>query len=352
VNLLGAKLYDPTTAATFGTVASAMAVFDTTNLRIPFVVPPSGFVRVVIEVTIHGAATYSQILLGVMNGAAVTAKVCPDVAQNGTALATTLLRARADFVVPGLSPGASLTWDAAWGIETFVASSLIKYGGPANATANNDFGAAQFEIWDPAPIFTPTSGTAPTTTVSARVDSIKTKTDFLPSATAGAAGGVFIAGTNAATTITTSLTTTFTGNLTGSVGSVTGAVGSVTGNVGGNVTGSVGSVTGLTAANLDVAVSTRLATSGYTVPPTVGAIRSEIDTNSTGLAAIFARTDVATSTRLATAGYTAPDNASITSIKAKTDSLNFTIPGYADASLYYIKGIALVGDGSATPFNV
>lgn len=62
----------------------------------------------------------------------------------------------------------------------------------------------------------------------------------------GAAGGMFIAGTNAATTITTGLTTTFTGNLTGSVGSVTGAVGSVTGNVGGNVTGSVGSVTGHT----------------------------------------------------------------------------------------------------------
>ena len=50
---------------------------------------------------------------------------------------------------------------------------------------------------------------------------VKVKTDFLPSATAGAAGGVFIAGTNAATTITTALTTTFTGNLTGSVASVT-----------------------------------------------------------------------------------------------------------------------------------
>jgi hypothetical protein len=50
----------------------------------------------------------------------------------------------------------------------------------------------------------------------------------LPDAVAGAAGGVFIAGTNAATTVTTALTTTFTGNLTG--------------NVGGNVTGSVGSL--------------------------------------------------------------------------------------------------------------
>lgn len=79
------------------------------------------------------------------------------------------------------------------------------------------------------------------------LDLIKTKTDFLPSATAGAAGGVFIAGTNAATVVTTSLTTTFTGNVTGSVGSVTGAVGSVTGSVGsvaGNVDGSTASVTG------------------------------------------------------------------------------------------------------------
>jgi hypothetical protein len=42
----------------------------------------------------------------------------------------------------------------------------------------------------------------------------------IPNAVAGAAGGVFIAGTNAATTVTTSLTTTFTGNLTGSIGSV------------------------------------------------------------------------------------------------------------------------------------
>ena len=49
---------------------------------------------------------------------------------------------------------------------------------------------------------------------------VKVKTDFLPSVAAGAAGGVFIAGTNAATTISTALTTTFTGNLTGSVGSL------------------------------------------------------------------------------------------------------------------------------------
>lgn len=57
----------------------------------------------------------------------------------------------------------------------------------------------------------------------------------IPDAVAGAAGGLFIAGSNAATTVN------ITGNLSGSVGSVTGAVGSVTGAVG-SVTGSVGSV--------------------------------------------------------------------------------------------------------------
>jgi hypothetical protein len=51
----------------------------------------------------------------------------------------------------------------------------------------------------------------------------------IPDAVAGAAGGLFIAGTNAPTVVTTALTATFTGNLTGSVASVAGAVGSVTG---------------------------------------------------------------------------------------------------------------------------
>lgn len=49
----------------------------------------------------------------------------------------------------------------------------------------------------------------------------------LPDAVAGAAGGLFIAGSNAATTV--NVTGNLTGNVSGSVGSVTGAVGSVTG---------------------------------------------------------------------------------------------------------------------------
>jgi hypothetical protein len=56
--------------------------------------------------------------------------------------------------------------------------------------------------------------------------------------------------------------------------------------------------------------------------------------------------DAAVSTRLATAGYTAPDNAGVTAIKAKTDSLTFTVAGKIDANTQYIKGQEIVGAGT------
>lgn len=87
--------------------------------------------------------------------------------------------------------------------------------------------------------------------------------------------------------------------------------GAITGNITGNLSGSVGSVTGLTAANLDVAVSTRLAT----------------------------------------AGYTAPDNPSITAIKTKTDSLSFTVAGQVDANIQYVNDVQVVGNGAGAPWG-
>lgn len=55
-------------------------------------------------------------------------------------------------------------------------------------------------------------------TLTSDLTAVKTKTDYLPSVTAGGSGGLFIAGSNAATTVN------FTGNLSGSVGSVTAAI--------------------------------------------------------------------------------------------------------------------------------
>lgn len=91
----------------------------------------------------------------------------------------------------------------------------------------------------------------------------------------------------------------------GAVASVTGAVGSVTGSVG-SVTGAVGSVTGAVGSvTAGVTVTTNNDKTGYALsvtPPTAVQVRQEIDANSTKL-------DVATSTRLATAGYTVPPTA-------------------------------------------
>lgn len=111
-------------------------------------------------------------------------------------------------------------------------------------------------------------------------------------------------------TTTTSLTNAptagdFTATMKTSIGTAVAAsaVASVTGNVG----GSVGSVVGLTASNLDATVSSRLAA----------------------------------------ASYTAPDNTSITAIKAKTDSLTFTVPGYADVNIRYVNSVAVTGAGTS-----
>lgn len=146
---LGAVLYDPSTAVTKATTAStALAAFDTTNARITFTVPASGRVLVRIVCCTHGATTFPTILLGVLSGSTVIGRVCPIGGLKTTAVATAMVTQEATFVVPGLTGGSSQTWDAAWGCETGVASTGIKYGGPNNTTANDAFGALQFEIWE------------------------------------------------------------------------------------------------------------------------------------------------------------------------------------------------------------
>lgn len=469
MNLLGANLYDPAVAVTKGAAASVMAAFDTTagQARIAFVVPPSGMVRVVIKVTLHGAATFSQFLLGALESSTLRGRVVPLMTINGTALATTMCRLKADYIVSGLTPGASVNWDAAWGCETFVTNSLLKYGGANNTSANDAFGALLFQLWDPAPIYTPTSGTAPTATVSARIDTvddfldteiadirnrlpaalvsgrmdssvgamaagaitaaahaagaidaaalaadagteiatavwasgtrvltagtnialakgtgltgftdldaagvrsavglaaanldtqlttiddfldtevaaIKTKTDFLPSVTAGAAGGLFIAGSNAATTVD------ITGTLSGSVGSVTGAVGSVTGITSADV-GAIKAVTDKldTAMELDITVY-RFTTNALEQSPlglgggldalgvraALGMATANLDTQLATLA---------TAANLATvAGYL---DTEIAAIKGKTDQIAFT-GANVNVDLKAVAGTTVSGTGT------
>ena len=144
---LGGLLYDPAVAVTKATSALlAMTALDTVNLRIAFTVPSTGRVLVRLRGTLHGAATFPQILLGVLEGAVVRMRVAP-MAGGGNLAATTMLSVESVAVISGLTPAANLTWDAAYGVETIVAATGLKYGGPNNATANDAFGGFSFEVW-------------------------------------------------------------------------------------------------------------------------------------------------------------------------------------------------------------
>lgn len=148
MSLLAGTCYDPAVAVTKATTAAqALTAIDTTNLRLTFTAPGSGKVLVRLQGTLHGATTFPQILLGVLDGATVKGRTAPIGAPMGTALATTFMSVESTFVVTGLTPGTSYTWDAAYGVETVVASTGLKYGGPNNTTANDAFGGFVFEIW-------------------------------------------------------------------------------------------------------------------------------------------------------------------------------------------------------------
>ena len=138
---------------------------------------------------------------------------------------------------------------------------------------------------------------APTTAVNLSGTNIDT--DQVVASVTGAVGSV--------TGAVGSVTGNVGGNVTGSVGSVVGAVGSVTGNVGGNVTGSVGSVVGA-----------------------VGSVTGNVGGNVAGSVA-------------SVTGLTASD---VAAIKAKTDSLTFTVAGQVDSNVQYVNDVQVNGTGA------
>lgn len=147
--LLAGKLYDPAVAVTASCASLlAMTALDTTNLRLTFTVPASGIVMVRMQCTVHGATTFPTILLGVLESTTVKGRISPIGGLKTTAVATAQSTQEAVFLVSGLTPAASLTWDAAYSVEILLASTGIKYGGPNDTTTNNAFGGFAFEIWD------------------------------------------------------------------------------------------------------------------------------------------------------------------------------------------------------------
>ncbi len=153
MQLLAGTLYDPGTAVAKATSSRlAMTAFDTTNLRLAFTTPvncTAVFVR--IRTNLSGATTMPQVLLGVLDGSTVKGRQVAQGSLPGTAVATTNVSLWAEFLITGLSGNTAYTYDAAYGVETEVASTNIHYGGPNNTTANDAWGGFVFEIWDPAP---------------------------------------------------------------------------------------------------------------------------------------------------------------------------------------------------------
>lgn len=131
----------------------------------------------------------------------------------------------------------------------------------------------------------------------------------------GAAGGHFIAGSNATTTV------------------------NITGNITGNLTGSVGSVTGLTASNLDATISSRLASASYTAPLDAAGTRTAV-----GLASANLDTQIAT---LATASNLTTVGTNVTAIKTKTDQLTFTVANQVDSNAESMNATTILGTGTS-----
>lgn len=158
---------------------------------------------------------------------------------------------------------------------------------PTTASRTLDVSAGGEAGVDWANVGSPTTslaltGTTIATTQKVDVETIKTNpvvnagTITFPTTATLASTTNITAGTIATVTNLTNAPTAgdFTATMKTSIGTAVAAsaVASVTGNVGGNVTGSVGSVVGLTASNLDATVSSRLATAGYTAPPSAATI--------------------------------------------------------------------------------
>jgi hypothetical protein len=101
---------------------------------------------------------------------------------------------------------------------------------------------------------------------------------------------------------------------------------------------------GMSSANLDTQLSG--------LDGKIDTIDNLLDTEIGALTTAVA--DIPTNAELATALGTADDAvlAQVALVKAKTDSLTFTVANVLDANIQRINDVAVTGDGSGTPFDV
>jgi hypothetical protein len=147
--LLAGVLYDPATAVSKSIAAAlAMTAFDTTNLRLTFTAPSTGNVKVCQSGVATGTTVIPAVIIGVLDGTTIRGRAPAQfVGPISAPSAGSYLPFTAEFVVVGLTPGITYTWDAAYDCEVAATSGNIKYGGPNNTTAGDAWGGYGFEIW-------------------------------------------------------------------------------------------------------------------------------------------------------------------------------------------------------------
>lgn len=147
--ILASTLYDPAVldVSKLTSALLAMTALDTTNLRLTFTVPANGSVLVRQQSCIVGATTYPRILMGILEGATVRLRQSP-VGGLLNGIGSDFMPVEVAAVVSGLTPGALLTWDAAYGVEVVVAATHFDMGGPNDAVGNDATGGFAYEVWD------------------------------------------------------------------------------------------------------------------------------------------------------------------------------------------------------------
>ncbi len=198
----------------------------------------------------------------------------------------------------------------------------------------------------PASVASPTNITAGTITTVTNLTNAPTAGDF--TATMKTSIGTAVSGSAVA-----SVTGNVGGNVAGSVGSVTAGVTVTTNN---DKTGyslaqgfpSNFAALGITAGGHIGTVDTLTTYTGNT--PQTGDSFARIGAAGAGLTNIgdtrIANLDAAMSSRLATSGYTAPDNADIAAIKTQTDKMAFTVSNQIDANIHSVNDVTVTGNGT------
>lgn len=136
--LLAGTMYDPATVAnaSLGT-ASVLTALDTSNLRLTFTAPASGNVMVRIRSVAHGGTSFGSYHLGVLDGSAIRGRLRAVSVMNDVGvgpISTDQVVGHSRFVVTGLTPSSSYTWDAAYGVESTSPSANLSWGGPDNTS--------------------------------------------------------------------------------------------------------------------------------------------------------------------------------------------------------------------------